>query len=949
MKRKFLIILVTILILGTGSFFYVNNILLPTQFKYIAINNLEQFLNRKVTIEKIGYDLLKGFVIHDLVIYQKRSIHKPFVKTKQISINIILPALVQTKRIITPFIKIASPEIYIVRKGKKLWNFSDLLEKAKHQDEERKTPPFILKSIIISEGQVFYSDNTLDPPLEEIFDNTNIKANLSLKKVVSFLANTTISKNNSSISIKGEFLVDDKKLNSKINIDNVLLSRHLSSFYKNNIFRLDSALIKSANIDLAATDKNIALSGDVQIDKSDIRISTNKRFKGQIELNNASLSINGKNIVMEGDISLNKANFKINPDRELSGNLSSKDITLTFIDKVFNLKSSFQLNNARYKFGKNKDFQGTLSGTETFLSVSNKKVTLKGFFQVSNADFKFGKDIALLGSSSADLKLNYDPETKKPLSYSGTLSTDQASFRGLPFIDKASSIKGKFEFETDQIKSNLVEFIALDTAAQLSGQLSNFQRPTVDVELATKETDINKIKHFIPEFIEKHKLVMDGRALFRATYRGHLNKLNSGGLALIIHFNKANIKSKKFDQSLADVSGEIGYDSRVISWRDLQGIFGERNYLLNGKANLFIIPAIATTIKAEGLDALAQIKLLPDSVQISSLEGSYRDMKFDINGDVRLKEKQSPDLNLNGNIELELDSIANVFPSLKDKLKNLNPKGTVKLIGSLKGAYDDWRNWELKFSSQAPKVTLSGYTLDDVSLQYEQKDQSINQCDLLAGAYGGKLNVLSSALLSEEDIPSQLSFTLESANLAKLKKDTSFKSSELSGTMDLSFGLNGPLLNTDKISGQGKLGIAKGYLWKTNLLPGLLKNLLIQKYRNVVFTDASADFTIFERRIETNNFMLTSEAVDLLGQGWIDFDTNIEVSISPEFKKIALVKSNLFGDTNLLAQADNLFVIKFTGTLNKPNYSFQTGPERIIEKTTNFLIDGIQNIFEGIF
>jgi len=145
--------------------------------------------------------------------------------------------------------------------------------------------------------------------------------------------------------------------------------------------------------------------------------------------------------------------------------------------------------------------------------------------------------------------------------------------------------------------------------------------------------------------------------------------------------------------------------------------------------------------------------------------------------------------------------------------------------------------------------------------------------------------------------------------------------------------------------------IRDGHLWKINFLEGIGQALFIPEFKDAVFTDAQATFTVQDRRITSDDIFLQGKLADLSGEGWIDFDKNIRFLIIPSFKETEILKSRSMkkGPTVFLSQAEGYLNILISGTLDHPTYSVDTLPTKVIKKATDSLFQGVQGIFDEIF
>ena len=105
-KHRLFIVIAGIVFFLAALTFYLNRVVFPVQIKKIAIAQAENFLKRKVEIEALHFNWVKGFVVDKIKIYQKNS-DQVFLQAQRISFGIIfIPGIKQHKII---FSQLPSP------------------------------------------------------------------------------------------------------------------------------------------------------------------------------------------------------------------------------------------------------------------------------------------------------------------------------------------------------------------------------------------------------------------------------------------------------------------------------------------------------------------------------------------------------------------------------------------------------------------------------------------------------------------------------------------------------------------------------------------------------------------------------------------------------------------------------------------------------------------------
>src|SRR3989338_6783429 len=111
MKTKIFIIILVLVAVLAGAFIYINNVIPPAKIKEIGIEKAEEFLERRVTLSQVHYEFGKGIVINDLTIFRKDQPGSPFIQIKEVSFNIVLPAIIKNQSIIIPSVTLQTPYV----------------------------------------------------------------------------------------------------------------------------------------------------------------------------------------------------------------------------------------------------------------------------------------------------------------------------------------------------------------------------------------------------------------------------------------------------------------------------------------------------------------------------------------------------------------------------------------------------------------------------------------------------------------------------------------------------------------------------------------------------------------------------------------------------------------------------------------------------------------------
>ncbi|MDP8212703.1 MAG: AsmA-like C-terminal region-containing protein [Candidatus Zapsychrus exili] len=785
-----------------------------------------------------------------------------------------------------------------------------------------------------------------------IFPHTYIKGELSLN-----IDNLYIQQNNGlfkgSIALKNEspgYLIkisDKQEVLGNINIDdasiawgdkginiNGKISTNPTTINISPDIKISGNITSTINSLTFARDKSISLQGNINIDQANIKNGDKQNISSNIALDNASVSVKGSDVQLHGKFNLNNTSISLQDNKTIKGNISTVNTNINFKNKKLDIQSDLKINNTDISLGENKSIKGNVISENTTLSYENKKILLRTLSAFTETEVQFD-GINFNGSPNVEFSVAIDPgqETK----YSGKVELAEASVSGVPKVGAINNIKGNVLLNENKVETELIEFNTNDVDVKLSGNLENFLNPVIDITASSDEVLLENISKFIPAAKNKAKIKASGKASVTASYKGSIKSTADSLIDATAKLEGVKLSTPKLAEDITNVSGEIRYKNDLITWSGLTGTFKNKDYKISGQLTDISRPTIASRISSEDLTVSTQIKILRKAFQILLLKGNYLNSSFDLLGDVHLTENMGPDLDIKGTLSINLEDL-NAIPNelVKSKLAKLKPRGIISFDGLFKGKTKDWRNWDVTFKAQSPKLSLLNYFINNVSIAFSQRDQTVTNFDILSNIYSGDLNISSSADLRDIDIPIKLAADIKGLQLKQLLKSANIKRN-MSGNVALSLNLRGPVKNYDKIKDSGSFAISEGYLGR-----------LIPAFKNADFRNARADFLVRNQKVFTENAQIISDTVKVRAEGWVDIKQNIDFNLIPSFSETPVLNTEALkiDPSSILSRALN---IKVTGKLTKPRFQVETSPVKILENTTEIIRDGIGSLLEGLF
>ena len=764
-------------------------------------------------------------------------------------------------------------------------------------------------------------------------------------------------------------LAEGKKIVTSIRATDVSLTRQNKRWTASGRLESDSTLItlaqgRSFNSKISAevraldiSPQGISAQGNLVLKETRVVTGENKGIRAQVFRADDLIARNDeRGIRLQAALNVAGLDAAFSADHKLSGNLTTQKTKLAFDKGKLSILSDLQLTGGRLDLKPTEQYLRTdFKSSQTLLVCEQGGCEVKSDLDFGNARLQLTPQIALEGHPQGNLTYQYDPDGQDntPFDqapgkyfYSGELHFADAVLKDAPYLHSIERMRGTLQVETNRLASDDLAFQTQGTDIELSGSLVNFIRPVLNVRAKTDNLDLQKLFAAFPALAQKSNITPAGTAAVEASYIGDARNPAAADIRLNAKFQNAAVASPRLTGDITDIAGEIDYQKDLVVWKNLRGLYQKNQYTFNGQFADFARPTMDVQVASQNLNAAAQIKVLNQAFQIVFLTGKYLNSGVDIKGDVHLREGNEPDLDIRGTFTLSLEDLGAFLPTLKERLSKLQPVGTFSGEGLFKGKPKNWQDWDLTFIARAPTVSLNGFHLDDPAIEYAQRDRHVSKGNLTGRVYNGSLNLISSVDLTQEEPVAQLTGSLEGLDLAVLRERNLPKNEFLAGRLSALVNLSGSLKTPARWKGDGSLSVTNGHLWRWNILEGLPEVLLIPEFKDVVFTNGQANFTVADGKITTVDAAMNSATISLKGQGWIDLAGNINFEVTPAFAELVAAESrSLKKIPSLLLSGGDYITVELTGTLRNPQYKVQTLPFKVLEKTTDILKEGLK---EGI-
>ncbi|MBF0571809.1 MAG: hypothetical protein HQL12_08025 [Candidatus Omnitrophica bacterium] len=700
--------------------------------------------------------------------------------------------------------------------------------------------------------------------------------------------------------------------------------------------------LHAQNITVNLKDRQVQVQG-VILDNVRIRKDMDGiQSVGSIETR--GLSIQWPKQKLQGDIALKAVTMRMKDENDirLEGELRADNFSTSIDDKNL-IGRHILLENVRLSVmnQKNIDLETKLSADDMTMSLGNGLLA-SGSLQTEKLYFNLEDSIikasAILNASHGKLVLDHhktieaDPRLEltvrmplndfQQLTYKGAVTLSDGHFKGFAPIQSLDNVELDADFQNDEATINALTVNILDTNVRITGSVKNFKNPFLNITADAEELNLAKIKDILPPMARQYGLTFNGTSFVKVQFEGLMADPLAAKILAVASVKNADITSSIFHQQIKNITGIVEASPDSFKWRDFTAVYLGKHYTIAGSLENLKKPAILATLNGPDLQLKADIAKNNNVITINALAGKYMNAAFNSTGTITLRENKGPVFNINTNASLLLENIIKELPyPQKKNIQSLHPTGIISMSSNLQGTSFDFKNYTLNATITSPTLSLMGYKLNDLKINFEQDEGKIKNLTFDGKLYDGTVHAVSSVDLLGRGMPYDFALNIDNTDLHKLKMDSPLKMNEIDGKVYLTTLAHGTIADfKNNIHATGSLGIRDGYLGEFNLFKGLL-GILNEAMRlgQVMITDVDGNFTIEAQKINTDNLRLKGPTIVLLGKGWVNFDQACDLNVTVDLSSGAVpdIAHDMLKSLNIRIY-DNIANPKFKKKISVP-------------------------------
>ena len=477
--RKFLIILIAVILAVFAGIFYLNQAASSAKIKAAIVNNLQTATGKKVLLGSVRFDIFKGLVLKDLII---RDDINAIVNVRKARCSFLIMPFFNKEIVISRLI-LESPDIFIERGKDNSINILELFSKERAAAADFK---MFIRRVSVRKATVIFYDLALEPLYAREIKGLDAEIYLLLPGKVKYNVKFDIPSDSPiKIGSSGEYSISAKELAAEIRIKD-FTPKEFIRYYENTGFSFPEGKFDSII--------NLQYKGDT------LFIDTESETKG-IALSKDKLSVR-----MSGS---ERSNLRYNfADKKFNytGNVNIQDMAISgvgYVERIDNIKGRIEFSN----LGLSSDnMTATVLGLpmEAKISVKNFNsavLNIEASSDIKLAPFqdilkeRFGLAIPAGFSGDAKLRLaaQYPVSAPEQCQIKGSIYMLNASMKVNRGRELLENVTGRFRFVPNQVSWDEIGFRYRDIHYSSSGTLTDFKTPGIQLKLASKDISLDTV------------------------------------------------------------------------------------------------------------------------------------------------------------------------------------------------------------------------------------------------------------------------------------------------------------------------------------------------------------------------------------------------------------------------------------------------------------------------
>jgi hypothetical protein len=398
----------------------------------------------------------------------------------------------------------------------------------------------------------------------------------------------------------------------------------------------------------------------------------------------------------------------------------------------------------------------------------------------------------------------------------------------------------------------------------------------------------------------------------------------------------ATLRSVYSKVPLENLNGRIDFTNNQLIWEALCFKYLEEDYEASGCLTNFDKPGIDLKLSSKRLDLRSLFAVNGNLITVSKCNGRYDNSEFSAQGDINMKDPENAAADITGSLKFDINASKEPFKKFTDTFKGSKPSGRMAANFTLKGSLNDLTHAAIDAEVTSGSLSIYNLKIDDFGMKYLQRNGVMDIVQMHSSLYGGTIDGAGKVDLLAKGLPYQMNADIKNINIEKIKKDTAFKNTNISGCVQAHFGAKGISDDLSSLNAWGKINISNGKLWQLDLFKGMGTMLFKKDFGSVVFSEGSCDFIVKDKVAFINDLVMKSSLLSISGVAKLGFDNSISAYLKTEFTDEGIDAGNMGDNAGVI---ERYTIMEISGTLKYPKY-------RIRPDLTYVASDIADNLFQ---
>jgi hypothetical protein len=302
-------------------------------------------------------------------------------------------------------------------------------------------------------------------------------------------------------------------------------------------------------------------------------------------------------------------------------------------------------------------------------------------------------------------------------------------------------------------------------------------------------------------------------------------------------------------------------------------------------------PGYDISVKSDHLNLQSTVMKNNGTMTASNLTGMFYALRFDLKGELRDYFSPNVSCAFTGTIKSDLEKF-DLFPGkIGDFARDHVMSGSLTSNIHFEAEEPALDKCKLVSTISMNNLRIKNFRIKEITGNLSLENGQVNASFINGDLYDGVFTCNLEMDLIKKDLPYTLSLVINNLDFGDLMEDITGKGTSSYGTLNSELFLRGYARISETTEGECRITISDADLGPMPLLTPLFGSVfaavqnILPETKRVNINEASADFTIRDRKIMTDNLTFLGKEIYITSEGYMDFDGNLNFEFQNQFRE----------------------------------------------------------------